>query len=136
MERKAQSEIITTILLILIVLAAVVVVWLVINQFLKVPTAQCTEVKLSIAGVDAATNVVRVNRLAGGANVVVSDVKVAAGGTVTSLGGTIGELETKPVDTTPQFDIVSGTTVEVAAVIKNSNGEDTTCPVTDRIKVA
>lgn len=132
MRTKAQSQIITTILLILIVLAAVIVVWIVIQRFLDVPTADCSEVRMAIEKVDTTANTVVVKRQPGGTGVTVTDVKVGAGGAAVDLGAGLKELETATVS----IAVASGDIVEVAAVVTNTNGEATTCPVTDRVKVS
>jgi flagellin-like protein len=134
MRRKAQSQIITTILLILIVLAAVIVVWVIIDRFLDVPTADCTEVKLSIENVDKAADTVSVKRLAGGSNIAVNSFKVASGQEVVT-GGAIEELQTLTVSF-GSTDIDTGSVIEVAAVIQNSDGVDFTCPATDKLVVS
>ncbi|GEM_PF-2204532 len=157
MNRKSQSEIITTILLILIVLAAVVIVWMVISKFIGGggSDAECAKVKLRVVGATAATaavpggaaaapGTVTINRMAGSPDVFVATMYVlvnraavdnnlvvpnAAGGTLK-----IGELETKTYNVgnavggaTPV--IVANDIIEVAAVITNSAGQNSTCQI-------
>lgn len=85
MNRKAQSEIITTVLLILIVLAAISVVWVVVIQFFPGPEDnffECNDIRLVInearsnESASIHTNEIEIKRTAGGENNAVRSVKI------------------------------------------------------------
>lgn len=109
--------------------------WTIYSRIDSVPTAECSEVAIRIERVNKAADTVTLVRLERGGDVEVVDVKVAAGGEVLSLGGTMAESETRTIDFSGTFDINTGTVVETAAVV-NYKGESLTCPVTDRVKVS
>jgi flagellin-like protein len=81
MNRKAQSEVVSTILLILIVLAAVGILWYVVNTFMKDPFG-CSKLNLKIVEARAQNSQyplraeVEIQRLAGGYDDAVKDVKI------------------------------------------------------------
>ena len=127
MRAKAQSQIITTILLILIVLAAVIVVWVIIDRIINIPTADCTEIRMSIEKVDTTNRIVSVKRQPGGSNIDVYGAKVAIGEEVKTIVG-LDELQTK--DTDAFTAMPAGSTIEVAPIILNSEGVQYTCQVT------
>jgi|GEM_PF-6741796 len=94
MNRKAQSEIITTVLLILIVLAAIAIVWMVVIPFLwgsNNDPFKCSDVRLLVN--EARSNdpslsnpsQVEVKRVAGGENDAVKSVKIMIDGKATTI---------------------------------------------------
>ena len=134
MNRKGQSEIITTILLILIVLAAVVVVWIVISNIIDTDdTLACAEIKMRIVSADATADTVRVQRMAGAPEVTVSNIVVTANGaTATVTAQTLAELEEKSYAVTSGF--AAGDIIKVAPIVQNAQGKDVKCNFIGQIK--
>ncbi len=136
MQKRAQSQIITTILIILLVLAAIVIVWQVVRNTVESgsknieETSKCLSVQLTIDSVDKNGNLLKISRGSGGGTI--DSIKVIADGTVkTTDAGALTPLGNNwaapySLGTTTPID-----TVQIAAVI----GE-TTCPIADTEKAS
>ena len=131
LNKRAQSEIITTVLIILLVLAAIIIVWQVIQGTVKDTTtevgkqASCIGINLEIVKANSTTDVVSVTRKPGADSATISSLKFIVGGTVDSAVTTnpaIGILETKDYSA---VESTAGQTVEVAPVLSDG----TTCSV-------
>ena len=129
--RKAQSEIITTVLIILLVIAAVIIVWQAVKPAVEKGTegiegaTTCMNLQFSIVSASAGTDTVKVTRLAGGADDVVTGLKVLIGGTsyTPTTNPAIKQLETQ--DYSGGLTIATGNKVEIAPILK----DNTLCPV-------
>jgi len=121
MNKKAQSQIITTVLIILLVLAAIVIVWQVVRSTVETGAGsiggatECVTVDLDVTAVTADS--VTVQRKAGGivGNVTVS--VVVAGELQTDTGTGLLALESETIDFNLGTTLSTGEKVEVAAIL-------------------
>ena len=137
MNKKAQSQIITTVLIILLVLAAIVIVWQVVRNTVETGAGSittgtdCIEINLDIVSADISANTITVTRKAGGADDAISNVKfLVDGSAVTATNPTdpaLGILETG-IWTIITPILATDDKVEVAAVLKDGT---TVCDVSD-----
>lgn len=128
MNKRGQTEVITTILLILIVLAAVIIVWQVINRFvtkgggaIESKTA-CIDIKLNIVSASNSTGDIKVTRLSGGTDDAVANIKILVDGAVPTsitdpLDTQLSQFETQTWTVGGSFE--SGAKIEVAPVLKD-----------------
>ena len=138
MNKKAQSQIITTVLIILLVLAAIVIVWQVVRNTVDTgadsitSATDCIDVNLEIVSAHANDGNITVTRKAGGPNDIVSDIKVLVGGseaTITWASGAGPDLLPLETGFWTLSAFTVGDEVEVAAVL--SNDAATVCDISD-----
>lgn len=124
--KKGQSQIITTVLIILLVLAAVVIVWQVVQGTIESGAknieekSKCIDINLDIVKATAGSTAnLAITRKAGGADDDVTDVRVLVDGIsqATTIGA-IKVLETKTIG----IVLVAGNVVEVAAQLGTGSG--------------
>lgn len=137
MDKKAQSQIITTILIILLVLAAIVIVWQVVQSTIESGaetiegTAACIGIDLKIVSAYAAGDNATVTRMSGGSMNAVANVKfLVAGLALTSTTSPSG-TDLEPLETKTYTGVISavGEKVEVAAILSDTDG--TICNIMD-----
>jgi hypothetical protein len=131
MNRKAQSQIITTVLIILLVLAAIVIVWQVVNSTIKGGAEQidkqstCLGISMEVTATSATTATVK--RI-GGNTLTGTTVVYTEGGTTTQFpdGDTNAGLDDYNDPMASQsIAVPASTSIEVA--LKLSDG--TVCPI-------
>ena len=87
MNRKAQSEVITTFALILIVLAAIGIVWYIVSQFMPGPNDCvfcCSDIVLKMNQARSSDGGIEIQRKAGGEGIIKS-VKIVVNGEIASI---------------------------------------------------
>jgi len=142
MDRKAQSEIITTVLIILLVLAAVVIVWQVVQSTIESGaktiegTSACIGIDLKIVSANSTSDRIAITRLSGGDTNAVANIKFLVEGlSVTDSGisvlapATTKSLEPLETKTYTGFTLTKGDKVEVAAIFNDDEG--TVCNIMD-----
>ena len=134
-EKKGVSDIITTVLLVLLAIAAVGIIWVVFQKFITTGTtgigssADCLSTDLEITNADVGGTSVSVKRIAGpaelkGIKLLVNGSSITGSGLDSNKG--IGESY---IVTVPALAVSDK--IEVAAIVVNSDGTDTTCTVAD-----
>ena len=125
MNKKAQSQIITTVLIILLVLAAIVIVWQVVNSTVQkgaeeiVTQSACMGINLEITNIDTTANTVTVRRSTGSSDIGEVTPTTYVNGTDPVTGSGLGPLGTAtmshaPGGAIPHFGIAPGDKIEVA----------------------
>ena len=141
MNQKSQSQIITTVLIILLVLDAIVIVWQVVSTTVSEGAGEisssisCIDVQFKVVEAIAASNTVKVTRMAGGADNAVSDVRFLVNGEVQSHdpvtgGNDLQALETKTYTLSTAGAITAGAKVEAAAVLSDGKVCNPTASIT------
>jgi FlaG/FlaF family flagellin (archaellin) len=104
MNRKAQSEVITTFALILIVLAAIAIVWYIVDYFMwNRDPFTCSDVNLKIVEARSSDGGIEIQRRAGG-DFLVKKVKILIDGssaTIQRAGGEDCTIDTNTTDSYP-----------------------------------
>lgn len=131
MNKKAQSEVITTVLIILLVLAAVFIVYTAVRNMIQGGTSQatdktkCLEISLNPVYANATSDSVTVTRASGGDDTDVSDLKVIVDGSIASINETLSPasgrsmvvLSTKTIYLSSGLN--AGQNVQVAPVLSS-----------------
>ena len=135
MNKKAQSQIITTVLIILLVLAAIVIVWQVVRNTVETgaggisESTDCMTIDLEILG-NTSTALINVQRKIGTGDL--GSIKVIMNGTVVTESApyTAVELGTQAISTTNVM--AKGDKIEIAPMLKSGKQ----CEIVDEWTVA
>jgi len=137
MEKKAQSQIITTVLIILLVLAAIVIVWQVVNSTIREGAEgieggmDCSTIGLEIQPVAAGASSIVVKRLAGEGDL--KKIRVIVAGEVKDEDTDAQDLaELGQITIALDSSLSGGEKIEVATIVGENNK---LCDVSDTYTV-
>jgi hypothetical protein len=141
MNKRAQSQIITTVLIILLVLAAIVIVWQVVQSTIESGagtiegTASCIGIDLEILSTDATANTINVRRASGGDMNAVANVRFIVNGATATPTTNPSSTDLEPLETKQWgLTLSSADKVEVAAILNDD--DSTICNIMDDAIVA
>ena len=128
MNKKAQSDIITTVLTILLVLAAVIIASITVNSIVQRGASQatdkskCLEISLNAVYANSTSDSITITRAAGGDDADVSDVTILVDGVAVDINATKNPTRSMKVQSSQTIslsNISSGQSVQVAPILSS-----------------